>query len=200
MEEQVEVQQFVQEQQKYAAFDAQGIICAYYDSVDSPVPNDVSNVLPITHSEWMTCITRQGCMVIDGKLVVPADPTEAELLADARRQRVAVMASACQAVIVSGFASSALGDLHVYPSQDTDQRNLQSAALAAMVSPSDWMIPVWCSDGRGKWDLVPHTSAQVQAVNADWVSLRVAAQQKYSQRITLINAAASIAEVEGIAW
>lgn len=70
--------------QKYAAYNAQGTINAFYDSVDSPVPASTTDVLEITDEEWLTCISTPGWTVANGELVAPTPPTAAELLAAAQ--------------------------------------------------------------------------------------------------------------------
>lgn len=44
---------------KFAAYNAQGAITAYYDSVDSPVPSGV-NAIEITDAQWQAAISTQG--------------------------------------------------------------------------------------------------------------------------------------------
>ena len=66
--------------QKSAAFDSNGNITAFYDSVDSPVPADVTSVIEITDAEWMACLSQQGqWTVVDGMLVHTAPRTEFNL-------------------------------------------------------------------------------------------------------------------------
>lgn len=67
--------------QKYAAYDASGAILAYYDSVDSPVPAGMTDVIEITDEQWLTCISTPGWTVANGELVEPTAPTAADLLA-----------------------------------------------------------------------------------------------------------------------
>jgi hypothetical protein len=94
-------------------------------------------------------------------------------LSGARAAQFALVASACQAALLDGFASSAVGTTRSYPSQDTDQRNLQSAVSASIGAAAAWTTPLWCASA-GAWSMTSHTAAQVQQVNADWLAFRVA--------------------------
>ncbi|TCK36740.1 hypothetical protein B0G84_5753 [Paraburkholderia sp. BL8N3] len=56
--------------QKYAAFDGQGTITAFYDDQDSPVPSGLPNVIAISDAEWQTCLAQPGqWTVVNGALV-----------------------------------------------------------------------------------------------------------------------------------
>jgi hypothetical protein len=68
--------------QKYAAYNAQGAIIAYYDSIDSPVPAGVESI-EITDAQWQTCISNPGWTVAAGALVAPVAPSAAELASQA---------------------------------------------------------------------------------------------------------------------
>ncbi|TXD59923.1 DUF4376 domain-containing protein [Ralstonia sp. TCR112] len=186
--------------QKFAAYDSQGHITAYYDGIDSPVPPSETNVIEITQDEWLACINQPGYTVLNGALVAPLPPTNKELLAQAKALQATKVSTACASALTTGFPSSALGKAHIYPSQDDDQRNLQSAVSVAIAAPSNWTTPIWCAYSNDAWSFTAHTAAQVQQVNADWLAHRVAAQQKYADLIARINAATSIAEVQAIDW
>ncbi|RQQ37061.1 DUF4376 domain-containing protein [Burkholderia stagnalis] len=185
---------------KFAAFDARGSITAFYDSVDSPVQIG-ANVIAITDDEWLMCINQRGqWYVLNGALAQVPPPSAAELLAAAKATEIADLNAACQSAILAGFASSALGAATFYPTTETDQRNLQSSALAASWSAgtSGWSVPLWCRQDD-TWAYVAHTSQQVQQVNADWVTFRTSAQQKYAVAIDQVNAATTVDAVRAIA-
>ena len=46
--------------QKFASFDAQGKIVAFYDSVDSPVPSGVQSVVEISEAQWYELMSAQS--------------------------------------------------------------------------------------------------------------------------------------------
>jgi hypothetical protein len=121
--------------QKFAAYNAQGAIIGFYDSVDSPVPAGVTNVIAITQAQWQACVNSQPpYTVANGALVAPVPPTDAEILAAAQANQIAILSAACSASIVGGFPSTALGDVHTYPSKVTDQQNLASSVIAALLA------------------------------------------------------------------
>ncbi|MFS2106645.1 hypothetical protein [Ralstonia sp. Ralssp135] len=184
---------------KFAAYDPQGRIIGYYDNIDSPVPDGMTNVIEITQDEWLACINQPGYTVVNGALVAPLPPTTEALLVQEKAQQATKVSTACVAALITGFTSSALGTPHTYPSQDDDQRNLQSAVSASAVAPSNWTTPIWCANNDA-WSFTAHAAAQIQQVNADWLTHRVAAQQKYADLIARINAATSIEEVQAIEW
>lgn len=68
--------------QKFAEYDSEGNIVAYYDSVDSPVPAG-ANAIEITVEQWQACLTVPGWTVTNGSLVAPMPPSEAALAAEA---------------------------------------------------------------------------------------------------------------------
>lgn len=55
-------------------------------------------------------------------------------LAQAQENQIAQLSAACQAEIVSGFSSSALGTAHTYPSKQTDQLNLAASVTTALIA------------------------------------------------------------------
>lgn len=79
--------------QKLAAFDAQGSIVAYYDTIDSPAPT-TADTIEITDDQWRTCLATPGYTVQGGALVPPSPPTAAQLLAVSRAPLMAAARSA----------------------------------------------------------------------------------------------------------
>ncbi|KVP84563.1 hypothetical protein WJ95_20605 [Burkholderia ubonensis] len=179
--------------QKYAAFDAQGNISAFYDSIDSPVPEGVQ-AIEINDAEWQTCISQQGQWhVMSGALAQVPPPGATQLLAQAQSAQVASLYQSCTNAIASGFTSSALGSAYTYPSTLTDQTNQNTVANCSSGGV------LWCATG-GAWAFKAHTQAQAQAVVAAFAAWLNKCQ---SQLVTLtgqINAATSVSAVEAIAW
>lgn len=188
--------------QKFAAYDAQGNIIAYYDSEDSPVPAGVANTVVISDEQWQTCISTPGYKVVSGALAPPPVPTAAQLLAQARAAQIASVTSACQTAILAGFASLALGAAHTYPAQITDQQNLSASVLASLLPalPTGWTTPFWCADASGNWSYASHTADQIQQVGRDGKAAIIAAIQKKAAIVAQINAATTIATVQAITW
>lgn len=128
-----------------------------------------------------------------------ADPAAPVMIAQARSIQAGAISAACQAAILSGFQSLALGSTYSYASTSVDQLNLQSTLAASAGSAAGWSAPIWCATGS-TWALVSHTSAQLQQVNADWVAFRVVAQQKYATLISKINSAKTVSAVNAVSW
>ncbi|OJA63819.1 phage tail protein [Burkholderia ubonensis] len=83
--------------QKFAAFDAQGNITAFYDSVDSPAPSGV-NVVDISDDEWRALVNGQSHgkrVMLDANLrpvlLDPPAPTRADVAASMRSKRDSAM-------------------------------------------------------------------------------------------------------------
>jgi hypothetical protein len=140
--------------QKYAAYNAQGLITAYYDSVDSPVQAGVVDVIEITFAQWQACLSATGYTVQNGVLTAPTPPTDAQLLATAQAAQAAVVTTACYATITGGFTSSALGSAYTYPSNNTtqhpDQSNLNASvtrALTAFRKAGEWVADTQVAAG-----------------------------------------------------
>ena len=77
--------------QKYASYDASGIVNGYYDSIDSPLPPGVK-AIPITDAEWQEAISSpyQPVTVVGGVLSIPSGPS----LAQAQATQIALLQSA----------------------------------------------------------------------------------------------------------
>lgn len=129
----------------------------------------------------------------------PPKATAKEKLTQSQAVQSALVSAACRTALQSGFNSSALGSECTYPSKEDDQRNLLSAAIVSQGKDSAWTATLWCQSG-GAWSFVPHTAAQVQQVNADWVAFRESQQKKCADLIAKINAATSIDAATSVSW
>lgn len=123
-------------------------------------------------------------------------------LGQAQAAQITSVTSACQAAIVAGFSSAALGSAHTYPAQVIDQQNLSASVLSSMMPnlPPDWTTPFWCEDAGGNWAYVSHTAAQIQQVGQDGKAAIIAAVQKKAALVAQINAATTVATVQTINW
>jgi hypothetical protein len=186
--------------QKFAAYNAQGAITAFYDDAVSPPPADVA-AIEITDAEWVEAIAG-GYTVANGELVAPAAPTAAEQLATAQVAQTALISAACANAIGSGFTSSALGSAYSYPSKSTDQQNLASSVLSSLMPnlAATWTTPFWCADSTGAWAFRNHTAAQIQQVGQDGKTAILACMTKNQALAEEIAAATSIAAVQAIVW
>ncbi|WP_199028682.1 hypothetical protein [Ralstonia sp. ASV6] len=176
----------------------------FYDSAihgkNIPLDSMEESNWSMTHAQLMAAQATGKAITsdADGKPIA-VDPVSLMTLSEIQAAQKAKVDALCAAALSAGFDSSALGGAHSYPSEDTDQRNLQNAVSAAAIASSTWTTPIWCASNDA-WSFAPHTAAQVQQVNADWLAYRVAAQQKYAGLIAKINAATSVEEVQAIDW
>jgi hypothetical protein len=179
--------------QKYAAYNPQGAITAFYDSVDSPVPAEV-NAIEITDAQWQTCINEQGQWYVAYDTLAQVLPPSAEQqLATAQASQVATLREACAEAIMSGFSSAALDSTYSYPSTITDQSNQQAIASNANGGS------LWCESG-GAWSFKTHTQAQAQAVVASFATWLNKCQ---AQLVTLsgqISATTSVDSAQAVEW
>lgn len=186
--------------QKSAAYDANGVITAFYDSVISPAPAGEA-VIDISDEQWLAAISTHGYTVKDGVLIAPVPPTADELLAAAQAAQINLLSAACQAQIVAGFTSAALGSPHTYPASSLDQQNLSSSVLASLMPnlPANWTTVFWC-EANGQWAFAAHTAAQIQQVGQDGMAAVLAAKTKNQQLAAQVLAATTIAAVQAIVW
>lgn len=116
-------------------------------------------------------------------------------LAEAVQQKLSQLTMACsQAIIQTGFTSSALGPTYTYPSLDQDQNNLVQCSIAGG--------KLWVQDNTGNWgtDPVVHTAAQAAAALADFGTMRDAARTKLAGLAASVNAATTVAQISAIVW
>lgn len=173
----------------------------FYDpAINNTIPADAVQITGATYSALLAAQSQGKVITSDGAgNPIAIDPATLLTLPQAQAAQIAKISSACQAALVGGFTSSALGSAHTYPSQDADQRNLLSATMASQGQGSTWSTSLWCANGT-VWGLTPHTATQVQQVSADWLGYRQAQQQKYAALIAQINAATSVSAVQAINW
>lgn len=168
---------------------------ACYDNTSKSyvIPGDA---VEITAAQHLSLIAAQnsGRVLQLSSAGVPEAVDRVATLAEAQATQTATLRAACAAAITSGFSSSALGAAHAYPSAETDQRNLFSAAASTVASS------LWCKDASGAWSFVTHTQAQAQAVLADFNVMRNAAQMKLAPLLAEVSAATTVAAVQAVVW
>lgn len=137
---------------------------------------------------------------VDGALAAaPPDPL---VLADAQAAQTALVSAACNAAIVAGFSSSALGVAYTYPAKPTDQQNLTASVLASLLPgvPDTWTTPFWCEDATGNWAYEMHNAAQIQQVGQDGKADILTKLTKNQTLAAQIAAATTLAAVAAIIW
>lgn len=129
-------------------------------------------------------------------------PTAAQLLAQAQAAQIGAITQACAASITIGFASSALGAAHTYPSGLTDQANLAANVVSSLLPglPSTWTTPQLCCDANGVWAYVAHTAAQIQQVGSDGKAAILGYLTKKASLQAEIEAATTVSAVQAIVW
>jgi hypothetical protein len=126
--------------------------------------------------------------------LTPLPPTDTEVLATAKTERIAAINTACAAAITGGFTSSALGALHTYDSEETDQINLIGAVSLGID------MPYKCADAAGIKAFRLHTAAQLKQVAIDGATVKLAALEKASALKARVVAAGTVGEVEVVVW
>lgn len=150
--------------------------------------------------DWQPCAAsvEVGYSYSNGDFEKPAD-----LSLDAiKEQRVSDLRSACEAVIVGGFASDALGETHTYPSDIKAQINLMGSVTDSLMPnlPADWSTPFWVCDAQGNWKWEAHTASQIQHAGRNGKAAVVAAQTKLGELTAAVEAAKTKKAVEAIIW
>ena len=128
----------------------------------------------------------------------PAPPS----LAAVSSAQLTSLNKACEAQILAGFSSTALGAAYTYPSNTTDQLNLSGTIQRSMlpgVLATD-LFPFTCADAAGVWAFRPHTPAQIQQVGKDAYAAILAARVKNKTLQDQVAAATSITQVQGVIW
>jgi hypothetical protein len=137
----------------------------------------------------------------NGKWAVSQDKVAAQREA-MKSKALARVREACAAAIAAGFKSSALGDVHTYPSRQADQINLTANVLASLYPnrPADWTTLQLCADSTGHWSYLPHTAVQIQQVGADSKAAILACLVKKAQLQAEIDAATDIEWLQTLTW
>jgi hypothetical protein len=116
--------------------------------------------------------------------------------------KVAALTAACQAAIVGGYQSSALGTEHTYPSGITDQINMMGSVTASLLPDvgSGWATPFWCSDQAGDWQFRSHGPEQIRAAGADGKAHVVTCQGILEALSIQAMSATTEADINAIEW
>ena len=102
--------------------------------------------------------------------------------------------AACEAAIVGGFQSSALGTAYTYDSSRDDELNLVGAANAGID------MPYTCTDANGVKAEVLHTAAQLKQVYMDGIAFKSAQLSKARNLKAYIEAATTQSALDAILW
>lgn len=135
------------------------------------MPDDVVEIDDATHAALL-----QG--QAEGK-IISADANGYPILidqpppavVDVATARIAALSSDCEAAIVGGFSSAALGTPHTYQSDRDDQTNLLGSHATATATGQS--VPHKCQDAAGTWAYRLHTPAQMTQVLADGAAVKL---------------------------
>jgi len=115
-------------------------------------------------------------------------------LVEAQTTKITELQAACDAAIIGGFTSSALGSVKHYGSNDTDQTNMARVAVIG----GDLMCATNISDNP--WTLVTHTAVQGLTVYQDFGTMADTARAHLVSLKASVMAAADNATVNAITW
>jgi hypothetical protein len=110
-------------------------------------------------------------------------------LSMAKQALVSALNAKCEALIVAGQVSDALGTPHLYPSKLIDQNNLaanvQRSTLPVNAANPQWETYHMCRDQIGVWAFRLHTASQIQQagehVAAKITAIRMVNAQKQAE-------------------
>jgi hypothetical protein len=135
---------------------------------------------------------------------IPQNELEAKMIDIAKEKKIEELSFACEQDIIGGFASSALGEPHMYDSEEVDQINLLGAiaAISPMNGvPDGFAIYYACRHiSTGDKSYEEHTYMQLRGVLQDGSMFKLGKLQQFHMRRATVDACQSIAEIEAITW
>ncbi|QXZ71880.1 hypothetical protein [Agrobacterium sp. S7/73] len=139
--------------------------------------------------------------VLKGNELLAPAPVDGSLDA-VKAARVEVLRAACEATIIGGFASSALGNPHTYPSDIKAQINLMGSVTDSLMPdlPADWATPFWVCDAVGAWAWKMHNAAQIQQAGRNGKAHVVKCQTLLGELTMHVLAATTAEAVASIVW
>ncbi len=166
--------------------------------VHETTDNDPKDRFP-SDMAWVKCpaSVSAGYRFTDGSFTKPGftlDELKSKRVLDIRRD--------CEAAIVGGFSSPALGDPHTYPSNTTAQLNLMGSVTDSLIPnlADDWQTPFWVCDASGDWAYKMHSAAQIQQAGRAGKAHVVNCQTTLESLTVAVLAAETAEEVVGLAW
>lgn len=123
---------------------------------------------------------------------------EAKSLNVLKIEKLQELSAQCQAAILAGFESPALGALHRYSSQLEDQANLTQANVLAQIAQQP--ISYVCTDLAGVKQARMHTPEQLAQVLIDGGTIKAQLIYKFHELRQQVEAAGSLEEVKSVQW
>jgi hypothetical protein len=142
-------------------------------------------------------------MVVNGQIV---DKVTTDILGksheELQREKSISLSLACRNAIYTGYKSSALGSVYLYPCNKTDQLNMIASVTDSLNPANDetWQTPFWCADSNGVWAYKIHTAAQIQKAGADGKAHITTQLFKNANLQVQIAAATTQEELDVIVW
>lgn len=121
---------------------------------------------------------------------------DAAILDDYKKAKIAEFSGLARNEIIAGFASSALGSVHWYDSDETDQLNL----IGAVTAGTDMMYSCRVGNASAPKEYKQHTHAQLLTVINDGKDIKLGILQNFNTKKGQILAAADKAAVDTITW
>lgn len=122
-------------------------------------------------------------------------PTAKQVLDRSKLSKTAELNTACNAAILSGFTSNALGANHTYDFDYEAQTNLNTMLNAIIANLVSEPI-IWKASNM----LQPHTIEQFKALFTDSLTHKTTNINKYWELKTVVTAANSMEGVASISW
>ena len=184
--------------QKYASYNASGVVITYYDSIDSPPPS-TATVLAITDAQWQAALACQypPILVQNDTLVIPTGPT----LWQAQTAQIALLRGAYVNANAANISfTDAAGVTDTYQCDPASIDNLQNclsgfrAAGAVPTSP----IPFYWRSATNNNN--PFTYADLENLSAAIAARGFANYNQMQTLIAKVKAAKKVSAVQAVVW
>ena len=124
----------------------------------------------------------------NGNIVPDFDKT----LSFVRKKHISIISNSCQAAILSGFKSNALGSTYSYPSNVTDQININNAVVSGG--------SLWCMNDQSEWSFMQHSPEQASVVQKNMITHIQSKQNRYNDLVNTINTLTSKEDIQKVEW
>lgn len=123
-------------------------------------------------------------------------------LDDFKAARVQLLRETCEATIIGGFKSAALGDVHTYPSDIKAQINLMGSVTESLMPalPLSWATPFWVRDANDVWSWKMHNALQIQQAGRDGKAHVVGCQSSLAAITAEVLIAETREAIDAIVW
>lgn len=127
---------------------------------------------------------------------------DAKILEITKNRKIQELSDKCEAAIISGFESSAVGEPHIYDSEAVDQINLIGAVASTAPTPTEPMgYPIYyaCRDvATGTKEYHEHSHFQLRQVLADGAQVKLTHLQAFHVKRMMVMSATTIEQIASI--